>query len=435
MPRASKKSRLAKQQRTGSSKFFRSGRLDDAIELADDSDYLPEASDSEEENPCAFNLMEDTIQLVDISEESEGDDDDEEGIELGKRKRVLDEDDGDYVEICAKKCTESASEFWNEIFSNSDKPKCNLRKPLPTFSGAGRSSIFQKRRDLKKASNGCRRITEFFSKGPPTTVSRDQAPSPEPLDEDSESETSDFNSLPPHEDSVESCSYELRTEDTALVVTEEFAHLTDFLNPSNDDDDQGLTVPLRVILKRLISEAKKFKSFSSLLHIHAIEKFLNLKDSYTRNPKIKNPTMRASLKVAQMLSKGPYFARKIRRLARYIEKFETLPPVSSGKHHAHPSLLNNEQIQRAVRRYLSVLANGEITPLLFMQEINEKIIPGLGLDLGSQKIAITTARRWLVKLGYGIKEAQKGMYVDGHEREDVVEYRKEYLRVFLKNER
>jgi hypothetical protein len=33
----------------------------------------------------------------------------------------------------------------------------------------------------------------------------------------------------------------------------------------------------------------------------------------------------------------------------------------------------------------------------------------------------------LRKLGYGITEVRKAMYVDGHERPDVVAYRKEFL--------
>ena len=46
-----------------------------------------------------------------------------------------------------------------------------------------------------------------------------------------------------------------------------------------------------------------------------------------------------------------------------------------------------------------------------------------------------TARRWLVKLGYEHKEAKKGLYIDGHEREDVVKYRIYFLAEVAKNER
>lgn len=38
-----------------------------------------------------------------------------------------------------------------------------------------------------------------------------------------------------------------------------------------------------------------------------------------------------------------------------------------------------------------------------------------------------TARKWLNRLGYKWKEVQKGVFYDGHEREDIVEYRKKFL--------
>ena len=38
-----------------------------------------------------------------------------------------------------------------------------------------------------------------------------------------------------------------------------------------------------------------------------------------------------------------------------------------------------------------------------------------------------TARKWLNRLGYKWKEVQKGVFFDGHEREDVVEYRETFL--------
>lgn len=62
-----------------------------------------------------------------------------------------------------------------------------------------------------------------------------------------------------------------------------------------------------------------------------------------------------------------------------------------------------------------------------MKQVNEVIIPNLGLSLGSSKISEHAARRWLRKLGYERRLVTKGAYVDGHERPDVVEYRKKFL--------
>ncbi|KAJ7859052.1 hypothetical protein B0H14DRAFT_3864219 [Mycena olivaceomarginata] len=40
-----------------------------------------------------------------------------------------------------------------------------------------------------------------------------------------------------------------------------------------------------------------------------------------------------------------------------------------------------------------------------------------------RKISIRTAQRWMKKMGYRWRREPKGMYSDGHEREDVVHYR------------
>lgn len=50
-----------------------------------------------------------------------------------------------------------------------------------------------------------------------------------------------------------------------------------------------------------------------------------------------------------------------------------------------------------------------------------------GLIRGKAAICSRTARRWLHRLGFSWKEIKKGIFIDGHERPDVVEYRKEFL--------
>ena len=70
-----------------------------------------------------------------------------------------------------------------------------------------------------------------------------------------------------------------------------------------------------------------------------------------------------------------------------------------------------------------------------MKQVNTVIIPSLGLNLNGQKISEASAQHWLAKLRYELKEVKKGVYVDGHEHEDVVAYRKEYLEQFSANKR
>jgi len=49
------------------------------------------------------------------------------------------------------------------------------------------------------------------------------------------------------------------------------------------------------------------------------------------------------------------------------------------------------------------------------------------LGTRARGIHVRTARRWLHKLSWRYRQKKKGMYIDGHEREDVVEYRKGFV--------
>lgn len=60
-----------------------------------------------------------------------------------------------------------------------------------------------------------------------------------------------------------------------------------------------------------------------------------------------------------------------------------------------------------------------------MREVNTNILPVLSLPKSS--ISENTAKKWLLKLGYRRDTYRREMYMDGHEREDVVKYRKIFL--------
>jgi hypothetical protein len=86
-------------------------------------------------------------------------------------------------------------------------------------------------------------------------------------------------------------------------------------------------------------------------------------------------------------------------------------------------LLNDEQVQASARAYLLDVPVGEVTTAQFHRALNERILPSLGHQLRGTGLSSRTARRWLYKLGWRRTELKKGVYMDGHERPDVVEYR------------
>ena len=134
------------------------------------------------------------------------------------------------------------------------------------------------------------------------------------------------------------------------------------------------------------------------------------------------------------VGKGPYFACQIRHNKLYLLKNQRLPPRKSFAQHGHHTLLDNEALLHDVRIYLATQALGTVSPQIMSQHINNIILPALGIN---GTISESTACRWLrSKLEYECKESKKGMYVDGHERPDVIEERNQFIeQIFNKYER
>jgi hypothetical protein len=124
---------------------------------------------------------------------------------------------------------------------------------------------------------------------------------------------------------------------------------------------------------------------------------------------------------------GAYFALRVRALARYYEKHETLPIEWRGGYRKGSSHLEDPDVSAAVRVWLENQSSKEMTPSTFCRALNTTILPELGIAL-KHPLSHRTARRWLLRMGYQRCVLRKGVYMDGHEREDVVKYRNE---VFL----
>ena len=66
----------------------------------------------------------------------------------------------------------------------------------------------------------------------------------------------------------------------------------------------------------------------------------------------------------------------------------------------------------------------------FCEFINNKLLPSSHLPpFFPHFVSLRTAVHWLRHLGFKPRSQKKGVYIDGHEREDVVKHREEYLKV------
>ena len=73
-----------------------------------------------------------------------------------------------------------------------------------------------------------------------------------------------------------------------------------------------------------------------------------------------------------------------------------------------------------INHYVFMLRSLQVSPCILRDHVNEAI-------LDSQKISLSTAERWLRKLGYQPRIHRNDIYMDGHEREDVVVVRRAFL--------
>ena len=118
---------------------------------------------------------------------------------------------------------------------------------------------------------------------------------------------------------------------------------------------------------------------------------------------------------------GAYFVSCIRALAQYYEKHGNLPIDQCGGYRKGLSCLEDPDVAAAVHAWLAKQSLKEMTPMTFCQALNTMILPDLGVAL-KHPLSHHTAQQWLLKLGYRQCLLRKGVYMDGHEQEDVIKY-------------
>ena len=93
-----------------------------------------------------------------------------------------------------------------------------------------------------------------------------------------------------------------------------------------------------------------------------------------------------------------------------------------GKHPKYVSLMTDETFRKEAKQF--VLENGysKGKPNLTLQMFTSWVEESKGV-----KVSTSSASVWLHEMGFAYKQFSKGLYFDGHERQDVVESRKLYL--------
>ena len=118
-------------------------------------------------------------------------------------------------------------------------------------------------------------------------------------------------------------------------------------------------------------------------------------------------------------------------MAKYWYNNHMLPISRRGKHQKLSRIIDDEDT--AEKCHTWIRANGGHTTLhQFKEFVQELLFPGMSIN---KTISVSTVRRWLNIIGYHYQQQKQGIYYDGHEREDVVEYRHIFLSEIAKFEK
>lgn len=140
---------------------------------------------------------------------------------------------------------------------------------------------------------------------------------------------------------------------------------------------------------------------------------------------------RAAELAGLMIGKSDRAVREWR--SEFFKNDGQIPESKQGKYQRSGVMWSSEHLNKKASQYIRENANVKgkpnLTIAMFCQWVNDDLLPNTTLEPGfPRKIAFETARKWMHELGFSVVAKKKGTYVDGHERDDVVEYRRTFLR-------
>ena len=139
-----------------------------------------------------------------------------------------------------------------------------------------------------------------------------------------------------------------------------------------------------------------------------------------------NTKIESSMNVARYhFGAGEYKAKCLRLWTNEFVKSGTLHK-SQGKHRKVIPLIEDGDLRQKCLTFLRCQKVEQLNASVFVKQLQEVIFPEVfGF---SATITEKTARNWLKDLGFEYTKITKGCYVDGHEREDVVAHRLQFLK-------
>ena len=190
-------------------------------------------------------------------------------------------------------------------------------------------------------------------------------------------------------------------------------------NTGNEWREKNMSEKIEFLKNELIN-SKDNMSFSEYNKKRAIFEYLKR----LNNGKGK---INSSLEAAQIVFINPPSgkSRTIRYWASYWLSNKSIPISKQGKHKKFIRLIDDEDIAEKCHLWIRS-QGGTTTPTKFKEFIEQNLLLDTGI-MEKKSVSINTASRWLNVLGYTFKQNRQDIYYDGHERPDVVKYRKKFL--------
>ena len=156
---------------------------------------------------------------------------------------------------------------------------------------------------------------------------------------------------------------------------------------------------------------------------------------YTLVKEFADTETRAAETTGKILKKSDKTIRRWR--TDLVANNGTFSESKQGRYQRSGVLLSNEELSSLASEYVcansAVKRKPNMTILEFCKWVNKSLPPNSTIEPGfPRKIGVETARKWLHETGFEVLTARKGIFIDGHEREDVVLYCKEFLRRMIK---
>jgi hypothetical protein len=202
--------------------------------------------------------------------------------------------------------------------------------------------------------------------------------------------------------------------DSAVVQIPQLLNIDDAIQRLSD----CIKVTPNVIIERRDGHTSKW-NFIRLLSVLR----------YLAGLKSAEPKQQSSEEIARVLFPGRnvfYFGQQIRKWAKRYMQTGKLPDHSQGKFVKVNSLIHDEDVQGILRAFIRSEPQVSLTSSRLASWISENLHVKLGLE-NAVSISPRAAQRWLNIIGLRFGRFGKGLYHDGHERDDVVRYRNGFL--------